>query len=202
MRVHENERWMLTSRGRVLRSCRLQLGSFAFGGGNGAKACTSYLSLPQPHKELMPGLTACRFRLKPRTPEGLIGEGLNQRIRSAQKTEPEKAQVYLASSPSHGRLFPTRLVTSSKRHSNVLDKRHEYSYMGMIILSLLRRGPAATGSGHCIARQWQKRSGLKLKGLSSRSIHQAHHDTQLRNIRNIGIIAHVDAVSQVLMVCI
>ncbi|KAJ9424083.1 P-loop containing nucleoside triphosphate hydrolase protein [Fusarium oxysporum] len=29
--------------------------------------------------------------------------------------------------------------------------------------------------------------------LSRRAMHQAHHDTQLHNIRNIGIIAHVDA---------
>lgn len=28
-------------------------------------------------------------------------------------------------------------------------------------------------------------------------MHQAHHDTQLQNIRNIGIIAHVDAVSRI-----
>ncbi|KAJ4210114.1 Ribosome-releasing factor 2, mitochondrial [Fusarium falciforme] len=60
----------------------------------------------------------------------------------------------------------------------------------MIVLSLLRRGPAVRGSGRCIARQWRSR---ELVGLSRRAMHQAHHDAQLQNTRNIGIIAHVDA---------
>ncbi|KAM5519110.1 translation elongation factor G [Fusarium oxysporum f. sp. phaseoli] len=60
----------------------------------------------------------------------------------------------------------------------------------MIILSLLRNGPAVKGSGRCLARQWRNK---ELMNLSRRAMHQAHHDTQLHNIRNIGIIAHVDA---------
>lgn len=62
----------------------------------------------------------------------------------------------------------------------------------MILLSLLRSGPAVQGTGRCIARQWRCK---ELMNLSRRAMHQAHHDTQLQNIRNIGIIAHVDAVS-------
>lgn len=40
-------------------------------------------------------------------------------------------------------------------------------------------------------------------GLSRRAMHQAHHDAQLQNTRNIGIIAHVDAVGGdlVLIMC-
>ena len=64
----------------------------------------------------------------------------------------------------------------------------------MIILSLLRNGPAVKGSGRCLARQWRNK---ELMNLSRRAMHQAHHDTQLHNIRNIGIIAHVDAVSRI-----
>jgi hypothetical protein len=62
----------------------------------------------------------------------------------------------------------------------------------MILLSLLRSGPAVQGSGRSIARQWRCK---ELINLSRRAMHQAHHDTQIQNIRNIGIIAHVDAVS-------
>ncbi|KAF5019420.1 hypothetical protein F66182_8574 [Fusarium sp. NRRL 66182] len=60
----------------------------------------------------------------------------------------------------------------------------------MILLSLLRSGSALKGSGRCVARQWRNK---QLVSLSRRAMHQAHHDTQLQNIRNIGIIAHVDA---------
>ena len=65
----------------------------------------------------------------------------------------------------------------------------------MIVLSLLRSGgPAVKGSGRCLARQWRNK---ELVNLSRRAMHQSHHDAQLQNIRNIGIIAHVDAVSRI-----
>lgn len=63
----------------------------------------------------------------------------------------------------------------------------------MIILSLLRRTGVARG---VVRTQCQYRSFSISLARRNAQRGAAGHDAQLENIRNIGIIAHVDAVSR------
>lgn len=61
----------------------------------------------------------------------------------------------------------------------------------MIVLSLVRRGAVARGSFRCQYRNFST-------GLARRNAHALTQEAHLQNIRNIGIIAHVDAVSRLI----